>query len=495
MFSGIGLIALIVGGVTFTVFGLIVALMFRRVVRPNEVHIVQSSRGTRAYGVGQFVEDEDADRIDNGNAYYEWPTAIPRFGVQVVKLPLAVFDEQLDNYDAYDIGKVPFIVDIVAFFRIDKPSIAAKRIESLGELQKQLKSILQGAVRTVLAQHDIEQIMEDRSTFGDLFTALTKDQLAAWGVVNVKNIELMDIRDPLDGSSKTVSNIMAKKQSKIDAESRTEVATNNKAAEIAEIAANQDVAVRDQQAQELVGQRTAGKDKAVGIANELAQQEIKTQAKETMTREMAVKEVETVRTAEITKEQQLVVASQQKETSIIKADGIRQEQVIKAEGVRVETETVAAGVLVQQTKEAEGTLAIGTAEAEAAKLLEMANVDPQIELAREIGENDGYQTYLIQIRNVEATERIGVENAKALQAAGIKVIANTGTNIGAGVQSVSDLFTSQGGLALGSTIEGLANTPGGKAALAALGVDLADPNTPLAASAPSSRGNGAGVIG
>ncbi len=489
MFSGFGLIALIGGGVAFTVLAFVIAIMFRRVVRPNEVHIVQSSKGTLAYGMSQFVEDEDAERLDNGNAYYEWPTAIPKFGVQVVKLPLAVFDEQLDSYDAYDVGKVPFIVDIVAFFRIDKPSIAAKRIENLKELQSQLKSILQGAVRTVLAQHDIEQIMEDRSTFGDLFTSLTKDQLAAWGVVNVKNIELMDIRDPLDGSSKTVQNIMAKKQSKIDAESRTEVAINNKSAEVAEIAANQEVAIRDQHAQELVGQRTAEKDKAVGIANELAQQEIKTQAKETMTRDMAVREVEAVRTAEITKEQQLVVAAQQKETSIIKADGIKQEQVIKAEGLRVETETVAAGVLVQQTKEAEGTLAIGTAEAEAAKLLELANVDPQITLAKEIGDNEGYQTYLIQIRNVEATERIGVENAKALQQAGIKVIANTGTTIGDGVSSVSDLFTAQGGLAIGSTVEGLANTPGGKAVLTALGVDIEDGT--LTATPQSGPGNGA----
>ncbi len=479
MFSGFGAIALIAAVGAFFAFALIVAFMFRRVVRPNEVHIVQSAKGTAAYGVGQHVEDEDAERLDNGNAYYEWPTAIPKFGVQVVKLPLAVFDEQLDNYDAYDIGKVPFVVDIVAFFRIAQPSIAAKRIETLDELQCQLKSILEGAVRTVLAQHEIEQIMEDRSTFGDLFTSLTKDQLAAWGVVNVKNIELMDIRDPRDGSSKTVSNIMAKKQSKIDAESRTEVAQNNKSAEVAEISASQDVAIRDQQAQELVGQRTAEKDRAVGIANEQANQEIQAEAKTTKTREMAVLEVATVRQAEITKEQQLVAAAQERET-----------RVIKAEGEKTVTITVAEGNLAEQQRAAEGTLAVGTAEAEAKRLHEMSTVSPQLALAAEIGENQGYQTYLISIRTVEANETVGVEQAKALQAAGIKVIANTGTNIGDGVSSVGELFTSRGGQALGAAVEGLSNTPGGAALLETFGVDLDDENAPVSA-AGVRRGNGA----
>ena len=492
MFAGFGIIAAVAGVGGFFAIVLVAALMFRRVVRPNEVHIVQTSKGTVAYGVGQFQEDEDAERLDNGNSYYEWPTWIPRIGVQVVKLPLSVFDEDLDAYEAYDIGKVPFVVDVVAFFRIAQPSVAAKRIESLGELQKQLRSILQGAVRTVLAKHEIEQIMEDRSTFGDLFTALTKDQLAAWGVVNVKNIELMDIRDPNNGSSEVVNNIMAKKKSLIEKESRIEVAENERDAKLAEIDAQQVQDVRDQAAAELVGLRTAEKDQKVGIADEQAKQEIKTQAAETMTRDMAVKEIETVRTAEITKAQQIVAAEQDRETKIVIAEGARRETVIAAEATKDQTVLVAEGKLTEQEKDAQGILAIGTSEAEARRLSETAIVAGQIRLAQEIGENEGYQTYLVSIRNVEANEAIGVEQAKALQSAGIKVIANTGTTVGAGVDSVGDFFTSKGGQAIGSAIEGFANTPGGKAALDAIGVDLDDPNAPMAASAgPNGRGNGA----
>jgi len=455
---GLGfLIILVATGIT----GLIVlgvAIAFRRVVRPNECHIVQRRAGTTAYGVADFKDDKDAERLNNGNAYYEIPTSIPRYGVQVVKLPLSVFDEELNNYDAYDTGKVPFVVDVVAFFRIAKPSIAAQRIDTLHELQKQLKSILQGAVRTVLAKHDIEQIMEDRSTFGELFTELTKDQLAAWGVVNVKTIELMDIRDPADGSSKTVGNIMAKKQSKIDAESRTEVAENQRVAETAEIAANQAVAVRDQEAQELVGQRTAEKDKKVGVADEQAKQEIQTQARETKTREMEVLSVDTVRRADIQKEAQVVLAGQERETAVIRAEGERDQTVLIAEGA-----------LGEQKRQAEGTLAVGTAEAEAKRLSEMALVDPQIVLANEIGSNDGYQTYLVRIRGVEKDEVVGVEQAKALQKAGIKVIANTG-NVTNGVSSVMDLFSSKGGTEMGALLEAFANTENGAKVLEQFGI-------------------------
>jgi flotillin len=104
----------------------------------------------------------------------------------------------------------------------------------------------------------------------------------------------------------------------------------------------------------------------------------------------------------------------------------------------------------------------------------MAVVSPQIALAQEIGENEGYQTYLVQIRDVEMNEAVGIEQAKALQDAGIKVIATTGGGINSGVSSIGDLFTAKGGTAVGAAIEGLANTPAGARVLGQLGVGTDD---------------------
>lgn len=434
-------------GIFVTLF---LAMMFRTVVETNEVHIVQTAKSTKSYGKG----------YDNGNSYYAWPSWIPKIGMQKIVLPLSVFDEELNAYDAYDVGKVPFVVDIKAFFRIDNPNLAAERVSDLTELREQLRANLQGAVRTILAREDIDAIMMERSKFGDMFTEEVGHQLAEWGVKSVKNIELMDIRD--GKGSKTISNLMAKKESLIDMESRQEVAENNKNAEIAEIDAKRAQDVRQQEADQLVGQRTADKEKEIGISNELANQAIKEQAKTTAEKDMAVKQVEHVRQAEINKEVRLVQADEQRQVDITETEGEKQKVILIAEGD-----------LKNQQLAAEGILAVGTSEAEAKKLNEMALVTPQIELAREIGENEGYQTYLIQIREVEKQEVVGVEQAKALQDAGIKVIANTG-NVSTGVDSVMDLFSSKGGTALGGAVEAFAQTEQGAAVLKALNVNSSE---------------------
>jgi hypothetical protein len=69
--------------------------------------------------------------------------------------------------------------------------------------------------------------------------------------------------------------------------------------------------------------------------------------------------------------------------------------------------------------------------------------------------------YLITIRNIEAGQVIGVEQAGALKAADIKVISNAGQPA-EGITNVMDLFTSKGGQAFGAALEGFVNTPTGK---------------------------------
>ena len=458
---------------------IILAKAFRTVVEPNEVHIVQGRKSTTTYGKAPEADVDDDDESDNivsvNNSYYAWPAWWPRIGVQVRVLPLSVFDQKLTDYEAYDIGKVPFKVDVVAFFRISNPAVAAKRTKDERELQCQLESILQGATRTILAKHEIEDIMMERSTFGKMFTVETEGQLKAWGVSNVKNIELMDIRDGID--SRVVSDIMAKKESVINRESRVVIADNTKQAETAEIEARQVVEVREQQAQQLVGERTAEKVKLVGVANEVAQQEIKEQAKTTAEKDMAVKLVENVRGAEINREVQVVKADEDRQTFVIRAEGEKQKDIITAEGEKQQTVLVAEGILVQQLKDAEGILAVGTSTAEASRLLEMATVSPQLELADGIGENEPYQDYMVRIENVHKDRDVGVENAKALQDAGIKMIINSG-DAPSGLDNILDVFSANGGTQLAAMAEALNQTDAGAAIAKKLGFGGEESVTP-----------------
>ena len=134
--------------VIFAIVIFFIMTILRRVVPTNEVHIVQSSKNTISYG-----KDTGA-----GNTYYAWPSWVPKLGITVVKLPMSVFACDLEAYEAYDNGRLPFMLDIKAFFRVDDTALAAQRVSSFDELLNQLEAILQGAVRTILANDDLETI-------------------------------------------------------------------------------------------------------------------------------------------------------------------------------------------------------------------------------------------------------------------------------------------------------------------------------------------------
>lgn len=70
---------------------------------------------------------------------------------------------------------------MTAFFRIADTNKAAERVSSIDELHQQLKAIVQGAARKILASFDINQIMTDRATFGQQFTEEVKNELQSLG--------------------------------------------------------------------------------------------------------------------------------------------------------------------------------------------------------------------------------------------------------------------------------------------------------------------------
>lgn len=435
------LMALIAAGLflLILVIKLILTILdLRRVVPTNQVHIVQRAKQTISYGKD----------TTNGNTYYEFPSWIPILGITKVVLPVSVFDLDLKSYEAYDIGRLPFVVDIKAFFRIDDSNMAAARVSSFVELKEQLLGIVQGAVRSILANSELEQIMSKRSVYGETFTKEVAEQLKAWGVVPVKNIELMDVRD--SSGSQVIANIMAKKQSLIEKESRTEVARNRQQAEEAEIEASREVALKQQSAKQAVGEREAEADKKIGMAKAQSQAEIAESLKATREKEMEVERIKAVRSAEIAKEATIVNAEADKRAKVLEWEANKESALLEA-----------AAKLELKTKEAEGIKVEGLAKADAEKEMQLASVKAQITLAEQIGNNQGYQEYLIRIRTVEAQQAIGVEQAKNLGKADIKVIANAGS-VDSGVKNVMDLFTPKGGTAVGGALEALANTDAGK---------------------------------
>lgn len=444
-------------------------LSLRRIVPTNVVHIVQRGSATVSYGVGKA-----------SNVYYEFPNWLPKLGVEVRALPVSNFGVDLPKYSAYDKDRVPFEVDVKAFFHIADTNKAAEKVASYEDLLLQLNNVVQGAVRSILAKSKLEQIMEERSMFGKLFTEAVTEDLKSWGVEPIKSIELMDVRDAQ--GSNVIHQIMAKRISAIDMESRTEVAKNTKSAEQAELEAKKEIALTKADTERIAGEAQAKSVQAIGIAEAesikhrgIAEQsslsEIAKAEKDTAEKKMEVIKVNQLRQAEIDKDNAVIVAEQQK----------RQIE-IEAEANKFKVETEAKAQLEAKKKEAEAIKSIGEAEAgiimakglsdaEAKKQMELANVTAQTTLAQEIGENEGYQNYLVKIREVEITGEVNKVQyqslATALQGADLKLLVNSG-DVNSGLSKFSDLLSPKGGSALNGLIESLKQTSEGKSILSLL---------------------------
>lgn len=463
------LLYFLVGAGIIAVLFLAYLLSLRRIVPTNEVHIVQRDKVTVSYG----KDAEDGV----GNTYYQIPTWVPKFGIVVSKLPTTIIDIDIQGYDAYDKDRLPFLVDIKAFFRVSNFNLAASRVYSIPELTKQLEAIVKGAARSILAKEDLEVIMGERNKYGEMFTNLVTSQLREWGVESVKNIELMDIRDAHD--SVVIANIMKKKKSAIEMESRKMVAENLQKAQEAEIVAKQEIQLRQQEAEKEVGLRQAQVQQEVGIANEKQKQQVQAQAKITAEKEMEVKQVQEVRAAEIEKQAAEVKASQDKEVtrvnaeaSVIKAEAEKTVQIKNAEALKEQTvlqaaankeqiELKADADLKAAKNEAVGIKAKGESSANARELMEKAQVAGQIELSEKIGENKDYQDFVIRQKEVEAKQAVGIEQAKNLSNASIQIYATDG-NVPQGVTNASKVLSPKTGFDLASTIESFSSTPIGK---------------------------------
>ena len=462
--------ALLVGVPSVFLFGILLYILsLRRIVPTNVVHIVQRGSQTVSYGVGK-----------ESNVYYEWPAWLPILGVSVRELPVSNFDIDLIEYSAYDKDRVPFVVDVKAFFHIKDTNVAAEKVESFDELKGQLRNVVQGAVRSILAKSKLEEIMEERSIFGEQFTKAVNSDLKNWGVESIKNIELMDVRDAND--SNVIHQIMAKRMSAIDMESRTEVAKNQKTAKQAELEAQKEVDVTKAETERIAGEAKAKSQQAIGIANAESMKRSGIAEQESISEIAEAEKMTAERKMEVVKVNQIKQAEIDKQRAIINAEEEKQRVEIAAQANKYKLETDATARLEASKRDAEGVQTIGQAEAEvikakgmseaeSKKAMELAGVTAQTTLAKEIGENKPYQEYLIKIKEVEVSQVIGVTQyeaiAQALSNADLKLLVNSG-DVHSGLGSLTDLFTAKGASQLNGMVEGLKQTDEGKKLLSVL---------------------------
>ena len=449
--------------IVFLIIIFYVMTQLRKVVPTNEAHVVQTAKKSISYG-------KNVDGGKNGNAYYAWPSWLPSWGVSVQKLPLSIFDLQLNDYKAYDSGKVPFQVDITAFFEIKEPETAAEKVDTISDLRKQLNETLKWVVRQVLASKDILDIMESRSEIKDEFYNQVFSAVKSWGI-KLQNVEFMDIRDA-DGS-KVVTNIMMKKRSQIESESEIEVAENqkkaiiekeNKEAEARSSAASAkskaDIIASDAQREaelkvieneKITQNKEIEKERVLAIQKEEAKQKLYEAEKVTTEKELEVTKVQEEKTAEIAKSIEIIKANEQKEKIIIDATAGKEKVELEAQANKVKVE-------LQASADKNRIESIGIAKAKELDYIGTAEAKNKTQMAEALNTFDKEALdYMKKELDVNLSEIVDLEKAKALSKADIKVIS-TWKNGGEWVKSFMDLFSANWGSNIWAMVEAAKNT-------------------------------------
>lgn len=290
----------------------------------------------------------------------------------------------------------------------------------------------------------------------------------------------MDIRDA-DGSN-VIHQIMAKRMSAIDMESRTEVAKNKKFALQAELEAQKEIDVTKAETERIAGESQARSKQAIGIAQAESSKQSGIAEQQAISEIAKSERLTAEQKMEVVKVNQIKQAEIDKEKAIIKTEQEKRQIEIVAEANKFKVETEALAQLEAKKREAEAIKNVGEAqaeiikakglsEAEAKKQMELAGVTAQTTLAKEIGENVSYQNYLIKIREVEISGDVNKVQyqslATALNGADLKLLVNSG-DVHSGLGKFSDLLSAKGGASVNGLIESLKQTPEGEGLIALL---------------------------
>lgn len=333
------------------------------------------------------------------SAYFRIPSwfFILGMGMTVHRIPLRILAIDVPNFLSFDKDRARFLCDIIAYVAIKDPVEAAKRFAGdLNDLSTQIGKIVQATTRDVCTKSTVKEIINDRTMIIRLIDEPLKDAIKHWGI-DLKDLELIDFKDPTTAEYgetapphviKDISSII---ETQIHSEARQKNAEQIKAARLKEAETDEVASMREIQRMEEVAKRNQLKDKMVAEQERLAR-----------IQQLEVTRVEQVRMAEIQREKNLVVAEQERAVEEIR----KQRKLLEGQGDNLmlteKAKGDAASVREALLAEAEGKLKLQ----EALKMFD-----------------DSAIRALTAEKMIEMNRAIGVEGAKALATADLKVFA------------------------------------------------------------------------
>lgn len=412
-------------------------IFLRRVVDANCADVVVGKHGTRIY-------TGDASVVPTGQKtnpiYYAFPSWVPYLGVTVQRMPLSIINIVVKDYETFAKGNPRFVIDVTVYCKIIDIAEAARRFpgRKISDFQDGMKEIVISAIRKTTANYSIEDVIAKREEISADLTRELAPDFTKWGV-ELTNVAIVSIRDPIDGSSTVIHDISAKMEAQINSNSRQEVANRNRDAEIVEADTFEIAEKRKIEAKEHVDMREQDRIMEVAKREKVATEE-----------RMNVYRIKEVQKAEIDAEAAVRRAEGEKRAMVETATGNRERLALEGEGeakkIEFEGKAKANVTEITMVAEANGNKAKLIAAAEGTKAQLFAEADGMMEKAKA---QEYQQTNAQAIRMIEKDERIGLALAEALKAADVQYIGSGNP------ENFLDLFTVKGGLGIGGMLKAL----------------------------------------
>jgi len=375
------MIGLILGGVVLFVF-IICLFAWYRIVDPSEAHLVATPSG-------KFVASPD-EKVGDRRTYFAIPSWIPFIGRAIRIMDVTIKEIPMEQ-ETIEKNQARYNVRSSTKFRVKNVKQSAETFISDNDLQEQLKEIVRAGVRAITVQYDVVDARAKKREIEKKIREEIVDDLNNWGLELI-NFQLVEFKDTED--SKIITNISKRSEVEIEARTREQNAEKLKQAKI-----------KEADADEKSRQREIERDRVVGEQEQLKAQKIAEKEKTAQEKAYEVIRVKTIQQANIDKEKAIVLANQRKETEEIN----KKQKLLEGQGDRARAEELAKG-------DAAPILEKGLAEAKAKDKLQ--------EALNKFG-NDAIRA-LVAEKVVAMQEKVGVETAKALTQADVKVFAGGG---------------------------------------------------------------------
>lgn len=441
-------LALIIGaGVVGIVFLLaLIALNFYVVVEPNKAHVVVTMGGGRKI--------YHPDLSGSSSAYFYLPFLMRRIIISLENVKHEIKDIELKDKNV-----APFMCDITCWFRIEKPELAAEKLDVdeegniMRSITETLNAQIQGVARSAAMGQEVIDLMRNRQGFGaDVFAQVNGD-LDEWGVQLVK-LEIIDFNDT--PTSHVIRDYEARREATVASETRRIVAEQDKEAKVVE-AESKKIAERARiDSEQEIAMRDVESQQQVGVREQEAKIKVAEQQEKANARQVAADKTKVVGEAQYNAEAQVIEAEGNSKSQAKLAEGQKQARITiatgEAEAVKLDAQARSESIQKTGTAEAEVVRQKGLSEAEAlekkavaqgkfqdaSKEVEFKRIEADVEKAKYASMAEAYKAANIQV----VTDNMDFMGFGAKQGLGLGLALNnlkdkSGVDVAQAVQNVA----------------------------------------------------------